>query len=85
MVKDGADLTYYRNGKAAGTHTITQAIPDPQPLFFGGDNEGAEGEMWTGYLDNVRIYDKALNNFEVAGAYWLESASNVDGSSLEYK
>ena len=36
VVKKGASLTYYRNGTAAGSTTITQPTQNPQPLYFGG-------------------------------------------------
>ncbi|MHC4521259.1 MAG: LamG-like jellyroll fold domain-containing protein, partial [Planctomycetota bacterium] len=44
VVKTGDQLTYYRNGAVASTGTITQGLDFPQPLYFGGDNEGSEGE-----------------------------------------
>jgi len=65
VVKTGAQLTYYRNGMAAGAGTITQALDFPQPLYFGGDNEGAEGENWAGSMSDVRIYDGALSQEQV--------------------
>lgn len=66
VVKAGAQLTYYRNGVEAGSGTITQALDFPQPLYFGGDNEGREGENWAGFMSDVRIYDRALPAAEVA-------------------
>jgi len=66
VVKDGADLVYYRNGEATGdTHTITQPLNNPQPLFFGGDNEGSDGENYQGLLDDLRTFDHALSAGEV--------------------
>lgn len=65
VVKTGADLTYYRDGVEANTSTITQPLDVPQPLYFGGDNTGADGENWMGMLDDVRIYDNALTAAEV--------------------
>ncbi len=66
VVKDGADLTYYRDGIEMSTMTITQALDNPQPLFFGGDNEAADGENYEGMLDELRVYDHALTQAEVA-------------------
>ena len=68
VVKDGDQLTYYRNGVAASSRTFTQPLGAPQPLFFGGDNEGAEGENWRGFLSDARIYNKALTPLEVLAA-----------------
>ncbi len=65
VVKAGDQLTYYRNGIEADSGTFTQALDFPQPLYFGGDNEGSEGENWAGLMSDVRIYDSALSAAEV--------------------
>jgi hypothetical protein len=65
VVKSGSDLTYYRDGNATGTGTVTQALDFPQPLFLGGDNTGQEGENWRGMLSNVQIYNHALSAQDV--------------------
>ncbi len=65
VVKAADRLTYYRNGIEASSGTFTQALDVPQPLFFGGDNEGLEGENWAGLMSDVRIYDTALSAAEV--------------------
>jgi hypothetical protein len=61
VVKTADQLTYYRNGMVAGTGTITQALDFPQPLYFGGDNEGAEGENGAGFMSAGRTYAGALS------------------------
>lgn len=66
VVKSGDSLTYYLDGLSTSTGLITQELPDAQPLFFGGDNSGTDGENWMGLLDEVRIYDNALSAAEVA-------------------
>jgi len=65
VVKDGASLTYYRNGVVAGTSTTGVNI-DPNPLFFGGD---AGGERWQGLIDDVALYTRALDATEVRQLY----------------
>jgi len=65
VVKTADRLTYYRNGVEASSGKFTQPLDFPQPLFFGGDNEGAEGENWNGLMSDVRIYDRALTGLEV--------------------
>ena len=65
VVKTGDQLTYYRNGVEASSGTFTQPLDFPQPLYFGGDNEGAEGENWSGLMSEVRIYNRALTGLEV--------------------
>ena len=65
VVKTADQLTYYRNGIEASSGTFTQPLDFPQPLFFGGDNEGAEGENWSGLMSDVRIYNRALTGLEI--------------------
>ncbi|MHC4726761.1 MAG: LamG-like jellyroll fold domain-containing protein, partial [Planctomycetota bacterium] len=47
ITKDGADLTYYRNGEESGTNTISKTI-DENPFGFGGDAPNG-AELWQGY------------------------------------
>ena len=61
VVKNAANLTYYRNGEVAGASTTTATI-DANPLYMGGD---AAGERWRGRISDVRIYDRALTQQEV--------------------
>jgi len=65
VVKTADQLTYYRNGIKANSGTFTQPLDFPQPLFFGGDNEAAEGENWSGLMSEVRIYNRALTGLEI--------------------
>jgi hypothetical protein len=64
VVKDGANLTYYRNGEVFMTNTVTKTM-DPNPFFMGGDAQPAE--IWQGRLSDVRLYTKALLVAEVLG------------------
>ncbi len=64
VVKDAEVLTYYRNGAAAGGVTITQPTANPQPLYFGGDRTA---ENWSGRLDDVALWTKALPADAVSG------------------
>ncbi|HET6408171.1 MAG TPA: lamin tail domain-containing protein, partial [Chthoniobacteraceae bacterium] len=63
VVKAGSQLTYFRNGVVGGTRTITQGLNHPQPLYFGGEQNG---EYWTGRLDDVAIWTKALSSTEIS-------------------
>jgi len=60
-VKNGATLTYYRDGVEAGTATLTKTM-DQNPFFMGGD---AGGERWRGWLSDVRLYERALSADEI--------------------
>ncbi len=55
-VKNGATLTYYRNGLAMGNRAITGTVPAP-PFFLGGDTTN---ENWGGRLDDVALWNDAL-------------------------
>jgi hypothetical protein len=63
VVKQGAALIYYRNGSVAGNVTIGSAPFNVQPLFMGGN--GTE-ESWSGFLDDVALWNKALPAASVA-------------------
>ncbi|HOL93361.1 MAG TPA: LamG domain-containing protein, partial [bacterium] len=83
VVKNGPVLIYYRNGVVVGTQPQTLELNNPQPLFMGGDNEGAAGENWTGYLDNVRIYNEALSPQAVLQLYLSEGPASVNPAEWE--
>jgi hypothetical protein len=78
VVKTGDMLTYYRNGIKASAGFFTQPLDVPQPLFFGGDNEGAEGENWSGLMSDVCIYDRALSAGEVMYLAGFSSTVETD-------
>jgi hypothetical protein len=62
VVKDGATLTYYRNGVVSGRSTTTATLV-AQPFHMGGD---ASAERWSGRLSDVRIYNHAASEAEIA-------------------
>jgi hypothetical protein len=65
VVKDGDVLKYYRDGILTNQRTITDEMlsDNPLPFAMGGQN-GAE--TWAGYLSDVRLFDHALTNAEIA-------------------
>ena len=81
VVKTADQLTYYRNGAEASSGTFTQPLDFPQPLYFGGDNEGAEGENWAGLMSDVSIYDRALSAGEIR---YLAGERAADSSLVIY-
>jgi len=66
VVKQGASLSYYRNGSLTGTRTITEGQNNPQPFYFGGDQGN---ENWKGWLDDVAVWSRALSGAQVANLY----------------
>ncbi len=57
VVKQGATMTYYRNGVVGGTLTISAQQNNAQPFYFGGDKTA---ENWAGKLDDIAVWTKAL-------------------------
>jgi predicted ester cyclase len=78
LVKTADQLTYYRNGMEASSGTFTQPLDFPQPLFFGGDNEAAAGENWSGLMSDVRTYNRALTGLDI-----LAVAKGVEQIDME--
>jgi len=76
VVKTADQLTYYRDGVASSSGLITQALDFPQPLFFGGDNEGSSGENWNGMMSDVRIYNRSLTGLEIQAA--MKGVERID-------
>jgi len=64
VVKDGTSFTYYRDGVLSNTAVIDATCPQ-LPFFIGGE---AGGERWSGYIHDVRIYNKSLTVEEIQKA-----------------
>ena len=63
MVKQGSLLTYYRNGVATNSASISAGQNNAQPFYFGGDKGG---ERWAGRLDDIAVWTKALPASSIA-------------------
>ena len=63
---DGATQKLYVNGAPAGSRTQTGAIALSNGAFRIGGNSVWGGEYFTGYIDEVRVYNRALTQTEVA-------------------
>ena len=83
VVKDGDQLTYYRNGLEGGTQTISGAPVNAQPLYLGGQDGR---ETWSGRVDEVALFDRAISVDEVAEVYQAglanESLASTDDPNL---
>ena len=62
VVKNGNQLTYYRDGASPQSVTVAGDVR-AVPFFLGGDKTG---EPWTGRIDDVALYDHALTPTQVA-------------------
>lgn len=64
---DGSDIKLYLNGILISTNSTAADIIDNDGLLtIGGDETGSE---LSGYIDDVRIYDRALSDSEVEELY----------------
>lgn len=64
-VKDGAEISYYRDGVLVSSVVITDAPVNRLPLYFGGFGL----ENWQGYLSDVRLWERALSAGEALTLY----------------
>jgi len=67
VVKNGAELTYYRNGVVTHTNTMTKTL-DENPFYMGADGFSGAAEGWEGFMSDVRLYTRALSEAEVLAA-----------------
>jgi trimeric autotransporter adhesin len=75
MVYNGLTLTLYKNGSLIKSQAYAYgAIPTNTYAFLIGGSE-AGNENFSGSVDDVRIYNRALSTNEVAQLYALESAA----------
>ncbi|YCM44661.1 LamG-like jellyroll fold domain-containing protein [Verrucomicrobiaceae bacterium 227] len=79
VVKDGDQLTYYRDGQFVATNTLTTYFANPQPLYFGGFGT----ENWRGYLSQVRLYNRSLSAAETLDLF--ESTSPGANETIVFK
>jgi len=63
-VKQGAKLTYYRDGVEVLSSTLTKTM-DANPFYMGGD---PQGERWRGCLSDVQLYNKAVTRLGILAA-----------------
>jgi Concanavalin A-like lectin/glucanases superfamily len=67
---NGAKLTLYVNGAAAGSLNVSgTTCSNDEPLAVGAKNAPSKGILeafWDGQLDDVRIYNKALTATQIA-------------------
>jgi hypothetical protein len=64
---DGASMRMYVNGALVRTAARTGAIVAEDGALHIGGNEVWGGEWFSGLIDEVRIYNRALSATEIAG------------------
>ena len=62
----GEELALYQNGALSGTSSIVAPGFDDNPVAIGAwEHQPTIDELWDGMLDEVRIYDRALDVSEI--------------------
>lgn len=80
-IYDGTNLNLYINGVSAGTATYTfGALSSPDGLFSLG-GAGSTGNGFNGSLDDVRIYNRALDASEINQLYG-QGGGKVNASAV---
>ncbi len=83
IAENGAGVLYV-NGQTAATFT-TSVRPDPDGRFSIGQewDGGAASDFFHGYMDEVRVYDRALSPSEVRETYAASSLANSGVGMLD--
>jgi hypothetical protein len=96
MSRSGSDVTFYINGAVDSTATRAGVLDfSTCPLLVGVDADsgctGLLGNYANSRIDDVRVYDRALNNDEVAALYNIDTIGtpgqmqyNADFNVMEY-
>ena len=63
IIREGTDYTFYVDGVADGSFTATYNFTSTEPIRFG--SQANEAEWFEGYLDDIKIYNRALGLQEV--------------------
>jgi hypothetical protein len=76
---DGSTLSLYVNGTLVGSRSVRGSITNsPDPLRIGGD---WSGEMLTGMIDNVRIYNTAMSASQIQADMGSAAATSATAKS----
>lgn len=73
VVKAGDALTYYRDGAIIAESTLSSVPVNPQPFYLGGQPAvgGGVAENFSGLVDEVAVFERALSEEEVLNVYQL--------------
>jgi hypothetical protein len=82
---DGAHIRLYVNGELADTDSASDVeVGGEGPLTIGGNEAFEEGEYFSGKIDEVRVYDRALNAGEIGVDKGSGIASPASGPIAAY-
>jgi regulation of enolase protein 1 (concanavalin A-like superfamily) len=77
-VYDGSYFVIYIDGKEDAREASTGNIAVSANNVYIGDNSGATGRFWNGWIDDLRIYQRAFSPEEVAGLMSIKSETASD-------
>ena len=79
---DGSTMRVYLNGKPDGSKASGQGIAQSNnPIYIGG-KPGGGSDMLDGLIDDLRIYSRALSDFEIEQLYSFLSSNTTFPLSL---
>lgn len=85
VTKAGTNVTMFVNGQVVATNQVANSTTQPgRYLFMGVQYDLISYTFFSGVLDDVRIYNRALSTNEVAQLYALESAPIVNIQKAVY-
>jgi len=73
VVFNGSNATLYCDGVNKGTGSIASVVANNNPLLIG-KIKNETNTLWRGLIDDVRIYNSALSDSDVANLYNTHSA-----------
>jgi hypothetical protein len=63
---DGTTKSLFEDGVLIGANTAAGVDFDDDPVFIGGDvDNGSPTALWSGLVDEVRVYNRALSDAEI--------------------
>ena len=69
VTSDGTIHRLFYNGSSPGSATSSVSYTSGQTLYIGAETDSSPSEVFTGYLDDIRIYDYVLDPQEVGYVY----------------
>jgi len=70
IANDGTTCKTYINGNLVTSGALSESlVVDNTPLIIGRNLDGGTTETFNGYIDEIRIYNRALSDTEVANLY----------------
>ncbi len=73
VVKENQTVKFYKNGQFEGEMPASQIIESEKSLLLG---TNLWDEFYAGYMDDLKLWNRALNNIEIKRIYQLPLKSN---------